>query len=81
MIKILKKFNIFNCKPEILPLANHCKLSYEFCPKFDEKFARISKIVIGSVIYLIVCTEPDLAHSISILSKFMSNLEKNIEIF
>lgn len=47
-------------------------------------FSRISKIqyanVIGSAMYMMVCTKPDFAHSISILSEFMSNLEKNIRI-
>jgi hypothetical protein len=77
VIKILRKFNMFDCKPVTLPLANHFKLSSDFCPKTDEEFDRMSKIpyanVIGSVMYLMVCTRPDLAFSISILSRFMSN--------
>ena len=28
---------------------------------------------IGSVMYTMICTRPDLAHSISLLSKYMSN--------
>lgn len=29
--------------------------------------------VVGSIMYLMVCTKPDLAYGISILSRFMAN--------
>lgn len=32
--------------------------------------------VVGSLMYVIVCTRPDLAHAISIVSRFMGQLEK-----
>lgn len=31
---------------------------------------------IGSLMYLMVCTRPDLAHVVSLVSKFMSNPKK-----
>lgn len=34
--------------------------------------------VVGSLMYVIVCTRPDLAHAISIVSRFMGQLGKNI---
>lgn len=62
---------MFDCKLVTLPFSNHFKLSSECYPKTDEEFARMSKIpyanVIGSVMYLMVSTRPDLAHSIHIL--------------
>jgi len=77
IVKLLKRFNMFEWKPVTLPLSNHFKLSSDFCPKTDEDYDRMSKVpyanVIGSIMYLMVCTRPDLAHSISILSRFMGN--------
>lgn len=32
--------------------------------------------VVGSLMYVIVCTRPDLAHAISIVSRFMGQLGK-----
>lgn len=76
MVKILKKFNMFGCRPVTLSFSSHFKLSSEFCLKTDE-FAKMTKNpyvnVTRSVVYLIVCTRFDLAHSVSILSRFMSN--------
>ena len=31
---------------------------------------------VGSLLYAMVCTRPDLAHSVRIVSRFLSNLEK-----
>lgn len=30
--------------------------------------------IIGSVMYVMICTRPDLAHAVSITSRYMSNL-------
>lgn len=77
VVKLLKRFNMFESKPVTLPLSNQFKLSSDLCPKIDEEFDRMSHVpyanVIGSVMYLMVCTRPDLAHGISILSRFMGN--------
>lgn len=75
--KILEKFSMLDCKSVSLPLSNHFKLSTEQSPKTDEEFKRIERIpyanTVGSVMYLMVSTRLDLAHGISILSRFTSN--------
>lgn len=75
--KILRRFNMLDCKSVTLSLANHFKLSSYFCPKTAEENDRMLNVlyanVIGFVMYLMVCTRLDLAFSISIISRFMSN--------
>jgi len=78
IMKILKKFGMHDCKPVSLPLASHFILSKEQSPANEEEKEYMNKIpysnVIGSIMYLMVCTRPDLAHTVSTLSRFMSNL-------
>lgn len=75
--KILEKFSLLECKPVSLPIANHFKLTSDQSPKTEDELYRMQNVpyanTIGSIMYLMVCTRPDLAHSISILSRFMSN--------
>ena len=61
------------------PLTSHFKLSSKQCPQSSEE-EEISQVLyasaVGSLLYNIVCTRSDLAHAISILSRFISNPEK-----
>lgn len=77
MMKILKKFGMNGCKPVTLPLANHFVLSKKQSLANEEEDEFMKKIPyssdIGSVMYLMVCTRPDLAYVVSTLSRYMSN--------
>ncbi|KAL2241729.1 UNVERIFIED_CONTAM: Retrovirus-related Pol polyprotein from transposon TNT 1-94 [Sesamum indicum] len=74
---VLKKFSMENAKPASVPLAAHFQLSKEQSPKTDSEKTKMDKIpysnVIGSIMYLMVCTRPDIAYAISCLSRYMSN--------
>ncbi|KAL2248429.1 UNVERIFIED_CONTAM: Retrovirus-related Pol polyprotein from transposon TNT 1-94 [Sesamum indicum] len=74
---VLKKFSMENAKPTSVPLAAYFQLSKEQSPKTDSKKAKMDKIpysnVIGSIMYLMVCTRPDIAYAISCLSRYMLN--------
>ena len=59
--KVLEKFNMQDAKPMSTPLANHFKLSSSQCPKNE------------CLMYAMVCNRPDLAHVVSIVSKYMAN--------
>jgi len=58
------------------------KLSSKQCPQSLEEEEEISKVsyvvAVGSLIYDMVCTRPDLTYAVSTISQFMSNLGKNI---
>ena len=58
------------------PLGSHFRLSKEQSPKTKEEMDRISKVhyasAIGSLMYAMVCTRPDIAHVVGVVSRFMS---------
>jgi len=62
------------------PLAGHFKLFSKQYPQSSEEKEEMSRVpyasVVGSLMYAMVCTKTDLAYAVSIVSRFMSNLEK-----
>ena len=75
--KVLCKFNMQNVKPLKTPLAAHFKLSSEHSPKTDEERKDMESVpyasVIGSLMYAMVGTRPDIAHAVGVVSRFMAN--------
>lgn len=75
--KLLKKFQIESAKDVNVPFAQHFKLSMEQCPENDEERTEMSRIpysnIVGSIMYSMICSRPDVAHSVSVSSRFMSN--------
>ena len=78
--KVLKRFNMQNEKPVGIPLASHFKLSKEACPKTQEEMAHMSKVsyasAIGSLMYAMIYTRPDIAHVVGVVSRYMNNPKK-----
>ena len=60
-----------------IPFAQHFKLSHNQSPSDEESIREMSKIpyssAIGSLMYCMVCSRPNLAHAMSVASKFMAN--------
>ena len=79
--KVLDRLNMDNCKLVSNPLAGHFKLSAESYLKSEEEMERMSHIpysnVVGSLMYAMVCTRPDLAYAISMVSHYMHNPGKD----
>ncbi|CAM8965759.1 unnamed protein product [Rhodiola kirilowii] len=75
--KIVSKFSSLDCKPVQVPLAPHFILSKSQSPKSDIECAKIENVpyanAIGSVMYAMISSRPDLSYDISLLSRFMSN--------
>ncbi|GAB2294239.1 hypothetical protein Dimus_038287 [Dionaea muscipula] len=75
--KVCSKFNVINCKPVSMPLAGHFILNKEQSPKTDSEKLKMENIpylnAIGSVMFSMISTRPDLSFSISLLSRYMSN--------
>jgi len=67
-------------KPVKVPISVGLKLSAEQCPKTQEEEADMSHVpyasAVGSLMYAMVCTRPDIAHAVGVLSRFMSKLGK-----
>ncbi|GJT93061.1 retrotransposon protein, putative, ty1-copia subclass [Tanacetum coccineum] len=76
--KILNNFRIDNGKSVQMPLGGHFKLSLKDCPVRDCDVERMSKVpyanAVGSLMYLMVCTRPDIAYAVSIVSRYLANL-------
>lgn len=68
--KILRRFGHFDTKPALTPLEASCKLK-----KNDGE--AISQLqcsqIIGSLMYLMNSTRPDIAYSVNRLSRYTSN--------
>ena len=75
--KVLERFKMQDAKPVSTPLAIHFKLTKEMCPKTQEEIDYMSKVpyssAVGSLMYAMVCTRPDIAHAVGVVSRYMSN--------
>eukprot|EP00253_Pinus_taeda_P013381 PITA_13381 len=67
-------------KPVKLPIPIGVKLSAKQCPKTQEEEEDMSRVpyasAIGSLMYAMVCTRPEIAHAVGVLSRFMSKPRK-----
>jgi len=63
-----------------VPIPIGVKLYVEHCPKTQEEEEGISCVpyasAVSSLMYAMVCTKPDIAHAVRVLSRFMSKLGK-----
>ncbi|GJT69684.1 retrovirus-related pol polyprotein from transposon TNT 1-94 [Tanacetum coccineum] len=79
--KILNNYRMDNGKSVSVPLGAHFKVSLKDCPSNDWDVERMSKVpyanVVGSLMYLMVCTRPDIAYAVSIVSRYLANPGKN----
>lgn len=64
--KVLQQFNMADCKPVNTPLE--CGMKFEKGDQTDNDTKYRS--IIGCIMYLAVCTRPDIAHAASVLSQF-----------
>nr|GEY30649.1 putative polyprotein [Tanacetum cinerariifolium] len=75
--KILNNFRIDNGKSVQMRLGGHFKLSLKDCLIRDCDVERMSKVsyanAVVSLMYLMVCTRPDIAYAISIVSRYLAN--------
>ena len=78
--KVLKRFSMSNAKPVGSPLVGHFKLCSEQSLSSDEKKEKMQKVpyasVIGSLMYAMVCTRPNIAYAVSVTSRFLTNPSK-----
>jgi hypothetical protein len=75
--KVLERFRMQNAKLVSTPLASHFKLTKEMCPKTQEEIEYMSRVpyssAVGSLMYAMVCTRPDIAHAVGVVSRYMNN--------
>nr|ABA97637.1 retrotransposon protein, putative, Ty1-copia subclass [Oryza sativa Japonica Group] len=75
--KVLQCFNMHDAKPVSTPIAPHFKLSALQCANTDEDVEYMSRVpyssAVGSLMYAMVCSRPDLSHAMSLVSRYMTN--------
>ena len=78
--RVLERFNMKNAKPVNTPIAAHFKVSKESCPSTNKEEEDMSDVpyssAVGSLMYAMVCSRPDIAHAVGVVSRFLSNLKK-----
>ncbi|KAL0313403.1 UNVERIFIED_CONTAM: Retrovirus-related Pol polyprotein from transposon TNT 1-94 [Sesamum radiatum] len=74
--KVLKRFRMEHSKRGALPMRHGIKLSKKQSPKTDEELKRMSDIpyssAVESIQYVVQCTRPDVAHALSITSRYQT---------
>ena len=59
------------------PIAPHFKLSALQCPSTDKDIEYMSRVPyssdVGSLMYAMVCSRPDLSYAMSLVSRYMAN--------
>eukprot|EP00253_Pinus_taeda_P005953 PITA_05953 len=77
---ILQRFNMQDSKPVKVPILVGVRLSTEKCPKTQKEEEDMSHVpyasAVSSMMYAMVCTRPNSAHVVGVLSRFMSKLGK-----
>ncbi|KAM2793311.1 hypothetical protein PS2_004857 [Malus domestica] len=76
--KLIQKFGVHDStKPVSTPLAPHFKLSSLQCPKADKEKLQMKNIpyanLVGSLMYAMVCSRPDISHAVGMVSRYMHN--------
>ena len=78
--KVLKRFNMSDAKPVNVPLGGYFKLSKAQAPTTEDEKALMSEVphasIVGSLMYAMICTRPDIAQAVRVISRYMSNPEK-----
>jgi hypothetical protein len=75
--KVLKRFSMQESKKGFLPMSHGVSLSKTGCPSNQIEMDRMSKIpyasAIGSIMYAMLCTRPDVSYALSMTSRYQSN--------
>ena len=63
-----------NCKPISTPVEKGLKLSKGDCPRDDQnKLEAPYAQAIGSLMYAMLCTRPDISYALGIVSRYQNN--------
>ncbi|KAL6320959.1 hypothetical protein AAG906_010768 [Vitis piasezkii] len=75
--KVIDRFGMKDAKPVYTPMEHYFKLTSSQSPSTNEEEKFMAKVpyasAVGSVMYSMVCTRPDLAHAVSLVGRFMGN--------
>ncbi|KAE8715738.1 hypothetical protein F3Y22_tig00110160pilonHSYRG00308 [Hibiscus syriacus] len=68
--KIFSRFSMQDCKPISIPLPINFKLSSSMSPSSEEEMMEMSRVpyasVVGSLMFAMICTRPDIAQAVGV---------------
>ncbi|KAH9687674.1 hypothetical protein KPL70_014852 [Citrus sinensis] len=74
--KVLETFDMSKAKPVQLPLASHFRLSNLQCLQTEAEKQDMASVpyanAVGCLMYAMVLTRPDIAHAVSVVSRYMA---------
>jgi hypothetical protein len=75
--KMLERYHMQDSKPMDTPVDKSLSLSCDMCPKTLEEKEKMSRVpytcVVGSLMYAMMCTRPDICYAIRLVSRYQSN--------
>ena len=75
--KVLKQFHMQDCKPIDTLVGKGDSLSSEMCHKTQAEIESVARVpyanAIGSLMYAMLCTCPDICFAVRLVSRFQSN--------
>ncbi|KAH9671204.1 hypothetical protein KPL70_017270 [Citrus sinensis] len=75
--KILARFSMENFKTGLLPFRHGITFSKDQSPKTSEEIERMRRVpyaeVVGSLMYAMLCTRPDICFAVGMVSRYQSN--------
>ncbi|KAI3718291.1 hypothetical protein L6452_19155 [Arctium lappa] len=78
--KVLRRLNMSKAKSVNTPFTPHFKLSSSLSPSTQADVAYMARVpyssAVGSLMYAMICTRPDLAYVVSMVSRYMANSGK-----
>ena len=78
--KMLKRYHMQDSKQMDTPVDKSLSLSHDMCPKTLEENKKMSRVpcanVVGSLMYAMMCTCPDICYVIGLVSQYQSNPSK-----
>ena len=70
-----------NSKKGYLPIGHGISLSKKDCPTTPEERERMSRVpyasAVGSIMYAMTCTRPDVTYSLGVVSRYQSDPGEN----
>jgi hypothetical protein len=74
---VLERFNMSDCKPVATPMEANVKLTKSQSSSTDKERQEMAAVpyqsAVGSLMYAMTCTRPDIAYAVSTASRFCSN--------
>lgn len=75
--RVVERFGMKGSKSVVTPLAPHFRLSGNQSPTTAEDKENMKNVpyasAVGSLMYAMVCTRPDISQAVSVVSRFMAN--------